>query len=162
MNLDQYRISYTLRWLDWLWWSLNHNARLTYVHILFASLAIVMAIQVKKSGDIYFLATLAILLFLILEVLYLLLLVLQSLISKDRTILTQYTITFVHGGLQVETSVATSRVLGRGIGKVLEVPGLVAIYLGKSRALVIPNRAFPSKAERAQFLLAIDARRAAA
>ena len=159
MNLNQYRISYNLRWQDWLWWSLNHNARLTYVHFLFTALAIVMAAQVKASGDIYFLAILAILLFLILEVSCLVLLVLQSLISKDRTILTQYTITLVNEGLQIETSVATSRVLGRGLGKIVEVPGLVAIYLGKSRALVIPNRAFSSKAERAQFLLAINARR---
>ena len=71
---------------------------------------------------------------------------------KNRTVLTEHLLEIRADGVYEETSYNKSLLLWPGIFKVVELPGLVAIYNTPHSALIIPVAAFGSNDARASFV----------
>ncbi len=83
-------------------------------------------------------------------------------LGRNRTLLTDYRTELRDEGILFETEWATSLHYWRGVPRIVQRPGFVAVYVNSHAAHIIPNRAFPSSTHRDQFLAVARARRAEA
>lgn len=162
-NLDQEQeLSFSLRSRDLVWWSLYAHIRNFPTHFSLVTLALLMAFMARKHEGWLFMTVMTTFIFAALEVWCLGYVLLVSILRRDKALLTKYRVFLTDDELHIETPVASSSVRDGGIHKVLELRGLVAIYLSKRQALVIPARAFASKTARERFLQSISAIRLSA
>lgn len=71
---------------------------------------------------------------------------------KDKNVLTNHVIEVQEDSFFEETKYNKSFFFWNGVIKVVSRPGFVAVYVSSNMAHVIPNRAFPSKEKRAEFI----------
>ena len=85
-----------------------------------------------------------------------------SLVSRrNRNLLTRHTIELKAEEMTADTALIKSQMQWPALEKVVSRPGFLAVYVSSQRAYVIPNRAFSSPAQRAEFLAICRQRRIA-
>ncbi|MDR3054533.1 MAG: YcxB family protein [Zoogloeaceae bacterium] len=151
------QIKFTLRFFDYAYFNFVHSFKLLVLQgffvILSASISLDMLSISGSVGGIAIVTTLAIacLVYLALWLAQLILGVIL-LLGENKTLLTACTIEVLDDALLEETKFNKNFAYWSGIVKVVSCPGFIAIYVTQHNAYIIPNRAFASPVQKADFL----------
>lgn len=149
------RIQYDLKFRDYLLFNGFHQLLSPTVQGFYLLGAAFILLTEPESNQFAARLIAAILLYVVMWSVQLLFNVVFLYSSRNRTILTQHTITILDEALLDETMFNKSEHYWLGIFKVVKRPGFVAVYLHAHAAHIIPNRAFLNAAQSSQFVSAI-------
>lgn len=150
------RIRYRLRRMDYFVWNLAHQFRMPLMQILVSGIASFIAYESQQPVPAFVTS------YALMWAAQIAFIALTVLVSKNRFLLTDYTVELRPDGVYVETIYSRYLHYWPGVLRVAQGPGFVAVYGHSQGAHVIPSRAFADEAHRSQFISVARARCAAA
>ena len=156
------RIEYDLKFRDYLLFNGLHQLLSPAVQFFYLFCVLAVFVTEPEGTPLAVRVLAAILFYIAVWTIQLLFNVVYLYSSKNRTILTQHTITVQDEWLLDETTFSKSQHYWAGIHKVVRRPGFVAVYMNAHAAHIIPSRAFPSDEHRSRFVSEIKIKLATA
>jgi cell division protein FtsB len=149
------RIRYENRYVDFLWFNVVHQLFSPLVQIFCAAFPVLFGVTIWHLGD-HAAPVWALLAYIATWVIQILFNAIYLYSRKNRTILTEHVLEIQDEALLEQNRLGKLYSYWSGIVKVVSRPGFVAIYVTPFTAHIIPNRAFSSRIERADFLATVQ------
>ena len=115
-------------------------------------ICILMFWSALKDGDAGFAAFSALVIYLLMWIIQFAFNAIYLAFPRNKSVLTKHTLEILDDAFLEETKFNKTFSYWPGVIKAVDCPGFVAIYVSPHLAHIIPNRAFSTKDERAQFL----------
>ncbi len=146
------QIEYEIKYTDFLRFNVVHQFLSAKLQILFLLLCVFIFFTSPASAGISHAARSAFNWYVVLWLLQVLLNAIYLYSKNNRSVVAKHRIELQEGALLEETKFNKSYHFWPGVVRAVARPGFIAIYTSSLHAHVIPNRAFATASERADFL----------